>query len=186
VDLLQLELLQAKGVGTNVSQTRVRGDNDETIVVVDEVKRVLHQEPGTPFISGGFESPTMASPEARSEQGRGSAHIHSTDVRVRDSPAMASPEARSDQVRGTSQDRGVGAWIMLSPQRESIGQKADLSALGGAHGLQALVQSVIVGKTVYLQGAKICPTQVVKFVEHKRVQLRAGVYLSAQLDADID
>jgi hypothetical protein len=52
--------------------------------------------------------------------------------------------------------------------------------------LQALAQSVIAGKTVYLQGAKICPTQVAKFVEHKRVQLRAGVFLSAQLDADID
>ena len=93
-------------------------DNDTTIVVEDGVTRVLHQEPSTPFATGGF-----------------------------DSPVMASPEARSDQVRGSAQDRGVGAG-MLSPQRESSSQKADLGALGGgAHGLQALAQSVIAGKT---------------------------------------
>ena len=51
VDRLQLELLQAIGGGTIIPQTRVRGDNDTTIVVVDDVTRVLHQEPGTPFIS---------------------------------------------------------------------------------------------------------------------------------------
>ena len=67
---------------------------------------VLHQEPGTPF--------AMASPEARSDQSRGSAHVHSMDVRVRDGPAMASPEARSDQVLGSAQDRGEGAGMMLS------------------------------------------------------------------------
>jgi len=57
VDRLQLELLQAKAVGTNVSQIRVRGDNDTTIVVEDAVNRMLHH---TPLVSGGFESPTMA------------------------------------------------------------------------------------------------------------------------------
>ena len=51
------------------------------------------------------------------------------------------------------------------------------SALGGgAHGLN---QSVIAGKTVHLQGAKISPTQVAKFVDHKRVQLRSGVFQGA-------
>ena len=55
--------------------------------------------------------------------------------------------------------------MMLSPQRESGSQKADLGALGGgAHGLQALAQSVIAGKTVYLQGAKISPAQVASFI----------------------
>jgi len=39
---------------------------------------------------------------------------------------------------------------------------------------------------VYLQGAKISPTQVAKFVDHKKVQLRSGVFLLAQLEADID
>jgi hypothetical protein len=69
--------------------------------------------------------------------------------------------------------------MMLSPQRETSGHKADLSALvGGAQGLQALAQTVIAGKTVYLQGAKISPAQV----DHKWEQLRSG----AQLDADID
>jgi hypothetical protein len=85
------------------------------------VNRVLHQEPGTPVVSGGFESPMMASPEARSDQARGSAHIHTMGAGVRDSPMMASPEARSDPVRGTAQDRGVGAGMMLSPQRETSG-----------------------------------------------------------------
>ena len=98
---------------------------------------------------------------------------------------MASPEVRSDQSRGSTQDRGVGAGMMLSPQRESSGQKADLSALGGgALGMHALAQTVIAGKTVYLQGAKISPAQVV--VDNKKVQLRSGVFLLAQLDADID
>ena len=77
--------------------------------------------------------------------------------------------------------------MMLSPQRESSGQKADLSALGGgALGMHALAQTVITGKTVYLQGAKISPAQVAKFVDNKKVQLRSGVFLLAQLDADID
>jgi len=74
-----------RGVGTNVPLTRVQGDNDTIIVLVDDVTRVLHQEPGTPFVSGGF-----------------------------DSPAMASPEARRDQVRGTAQDRGVERQSSLS------------------------------------------------------------------------
>ena len=34
---------------------------------------------------------------------------------------------------GSVQDRGVGAGMMLSPQRESGSQKADLGALGGEH-----------------------------------------------------
>jgi hypothetical protein len=148
---------------------------------VDEVTRVLHQEPGTPYVSGGFDSPAMASPEARSDQARGSAHIHGVDVSVRDSSAMASTEARRDPVRGTAQDRGVGSGMMLSPQRESSGQKADLSVLGvGAHGMQALAKSVITGKT------KISPAQVAEFVANKKKQLRLGVFLIEQLDADID
>ena len=59
-------------------------DNDTTIVVADEVTRVLHQEPGTPFVTGGFDSSAMASPEARSDQSRGSVHVHSMDARLRD------------------------------------------------------------------------------------------------------
>ena len=116
VDRLQLELLRAKGVGTNVPQTRMLGDNDATSVVGDDVARGLPQEPSTPFISGGFDSPAVASPEARGDQSRGPTHIHSVDARVRDIPAMASPEVRSDQSRGSTQDRGVGAGMMLSPQ----------------------------------------------------------------------
>ena len=97
VDRLQLELLRAKGVGTNVPQTRVLGDSDATSVVGDDEARGLPQEPSTPFISGGFDSPAVASPEARGDQSRGPTHIHSVDARVRDIPAMASPEVRSDQ-----------------------------------------------------------------------------------------
>jgi hypothetical protein len=52
--------------------------------------------------------------------------------------------------------------------------------------LQALAQSVIAGKTVYLQGAKISPVQVASFMDHKKKQLRTGVFLIDQLDADID
>jgi hypothetical protein len=182
VDRLQLELLEAKRVGSSVSQTRVHGSNDAAIVVMEEMK-----EPGTPFISEGFNSPAMASPEARSDQSRGSTHIHSLDERARYSTAMASPEVRSDQVHGAAQDRGVGSGMMLSPQRESSGQKADLTVLGaGVQGMQALAQSVISGKTVYLQGAKITRAQVANFVDRKRKQLRSGVFLIEQLDADID
>ena len=124
------------------------------------------------------------SPEARGDQSRGPTHFHSVDARVRDNPAMAFPEVRSDHSRGSTQDRGVGAGLMLSPQRESSDQR---SALGGeALGMHALAQTVIAGKTVYLQGVKISPAQVVKFVDHKREQLRSGVFLLAQLDADID
>jgi len=61
VDRLQLELLLAS--------------NNTTYKGGDDVTRVLHQEPGTPFISGGFNNHAMASLEARSDQGRGSAHI---------------------------------------------------------------------------------------------------------------
>ena len=86
-------------------------DNDTTIVVADEVTRVLHQEPGTPFVTGGFDSSAMASPEARSDQSRGPVHVHSMDPRLRDGRAMA------------SQDRGVGAGMILSPQRESSSQR---------------------------------------------------------------
>jgi len=80
-----------------VPSATIRVANDSTVVVEDVVTRVLHQEPGTPFVTGGFES-----------------------------PAMASPEARSDQIRGPAQDRGVGAGMMSSPQRESGSQKADM------------------------------------------------------------
>ena len=52
VDRLRLELLQAKWVGTIVPVTKVQVDNDITIVVEDGVTRVLHQEPGTPFVTG--------------------------------------------------------------------------------------------------------------------------------------
>ena len=97
VDRLQLELLRAKGVGMNVPQTRMLGDNDATSVVGDDVARGLPQEPSIPFISDGFGSPTVVSPEARGDQSRGPTHIHSVDARVRDIPAMASPEVRSDQ-----------------------------------------------------------------------------------------
>ena len=44
VDRLQLELLRAKGVGTNVPQTRVLGDSDATSVVGDDETR------GTPAL----------------------------------------------------------------------------------------------------------------------------------------
>ena len=44
VDRLQLELLRAKGVGTNVPQTRVLGDSDATSVVGDdETRRAPHR-----------------------------------------------------------------------------------------------------------------------------------------------
>ena len=52
--------------------------------------------------------------------------------------------------------------------------------------MHALAQTVIAGKTVYLQGAKISPAQVAKFVDNKKMQLRSGVFLLAQLDTDID
>ena len=38
-----------------------------------------------------------------------------------ESPTMASTEARGDPVGGTAQCRGVGAGMMLSPQRETTG-----------------------------------------------------------------
>jgi hypothetical protein len=41
-------------------------------------------------------------------------------------------------------------------------------------------------KGVHLIGARISPEDVKKFVVQKRVQLRSGVFLLAQLDADID
>ena len=37
-----------------------------------------------------------------------------------------------------------------------------------------------------MPGVKISPAQVAKFVDHKRLQLRSGVFLLAQLDADIE
>ena len=61
VDRLQLELLRAKGVGTKVPQTRVLGDSEATSVVGDDETRGLPQEPSTPFISGGFDSPAVES-----------------------------------------------------------------------------------------------------------------------------
>ena len=120
VDRLRLELSRAKGVGAIVPSTEVQVDNDTIIIVADEVTRVLHQEPGTQFVTGGFDSSAMASPEARSDQSRGPVHVHSMDPRLRDGPAMASPEARSGQVRVSAQDRGVGAGMMLSPQKKKV------------------------------------------------------------------
>ncbi len=61
VDRLRLELSQAKGVGAIDPSTTVRVANYSTVVVEDVVIRVLHQEPGTPVVTGGFESPAMAS-----------------------------------------------------------------------------------------------------------------------------
>jgi hypothetical protein len=67
--------LDRQGVSRKMAYDRHRG-------TVRQLE-MLHQEPGTPFVTGGF-----------------------------DSPAMASPDARSDQVRGSAQDRGVGAGMM--------------------------------------------------------------------------
>ena len=50
--------------------------------------------------------------------------------------------------------------------------------------MQALAQSIIAGKTVYLQGAKISPAQVASYVDHKKKQLRSGVFLIDQLDGE--
>jgi hypothetical protein len=115
VDRLQLELLQAKAVGKNVSQIRVRGDNDTTIVVEDAVNRVLHH---TPMVSGGFESPTMASAEARSDQGRGLAHIW-----VREWGTVLRWHLRRHVViQSVGQLKtGSGAGMMISPQRGTSG-----------------------------------------------------------------
>ena len=55
-----------------------------------------------------------------------------------------------------------------------------------SQGLTALTQNVISGKAVHLIGARITPEDVKKFVVQKKVQLRSGVFLLAQLDADID
>jgi hypothetical protein len=52
--------------------------------------------------------------------------------------------------------------------------------------LTALTQNVISGKAIHLIGARITPEEVKKFVVQKRVQLRSGMFLLAQLDADID
>ena len=52
--------------------------------------------------------------------------------------------------------------------------------------LTALMQNVISGKAVHLIEARITPEEVKKFVVQKRMQLRSGVFLLAQLDADID
>ena len=48
------------------------------------------------------------------------------------------------------------------------------------------MQNVISGKAVHLIGARITPEDVKKFVVQKKVQLRSGAFLLAQLDADID
>lgn len=50
----------------------------------------------------------------------------------------------------------------------------------------ALAQNVISGKAIHLIGARITPENVKRFVIQKRVQLRSGTFLLAQLDADID
>jgi hypothetical protein len=67
VERLQLELSQVK----------------VAIAPEDAVSWVLQREPGTPLVSGGFESPTMASTDARSDPVRGSAHILTMGARVR-------------------------------------------------------------------------------------------------------
>ena len=71
---------------------------------------------------------------------------------------------------------GSEAGMMISPQRETSGQKADLGALeGGCLGSTQSSQ----GRQCTYKGAKISPTQVAKFVDHKSVQLRSGVFLLA-------
>ena len=49
-----------------------------------------------------------------------------------------------------------------------------------------MAQTIIAGKPVHLQGARITPAQVEAFVKQKRIQLRSGVFLLSQLDGDID
>ena len=80
-----------------------------------------------------------------------------------------------------------GAGIVLTPNRlhssplgfQDPGQSSSQS-------LTALTQNVISGKAVHLIRARITPEDVKKFVVQKKVQLRSGVFLLAQLDADID
>ena len=43
-----------------------------------------------------------------------------------------------------------------------------------SQGLTALAQTIIAGKPVHLQGARITPAQVEAFVKQKRTQLRSG------------
>ncbi len=79
------------------------------------------------------------------------------------------------------EDRAVGAGIMLTPSR------LQSSPLGfqdqGSDGSDTECHQ---WKGVHLIGARISPEDVKKFVVQKRVQLRSGVFLLAQLDADID
>ena len=93
------------------------------------------------------------------------------------------------QLRGMEHlhDRSVGEGIMLSPQRP-VGAPSGASTSGGgdSQGLTALVQTIIAGKPVHLQGARITPSQVEAFVKQKRIQLWSGVFLLSQLDGDID
>jgi hypothetical protein len=93
------------------------------------------------------------------------------------------------QLRGTEHlhDRSVGEGIVLSPQCP-VGAPSGASTSGGgdSQGLTALAQTIIAGKPVHLQGARITSSQVEAFVKQKRIQLRSGVFLLSQLDGDID
>jgi len=82
------------------------------------------------------------------------------------------------------EDRAVGAGIMLTPSRlQSSPMGFQDPGQSSSQGLTALTQNVISGKAVHLIGARISPEDVKKFVVQKRVQLRSGVFLLAQLDA---
>ena len=76
---------------------------------------------------------------------------------------------------------------MLSPQRPvAVLSGTSTSGGGDSQGLTALVQTIIAGKLVHLQGARINPAQVEAFVKQKPTQLRLGVFLLSQLDGDIN
>ena len=63
---------------------------------------------------------------------------------------------------------------MLSPQRPvAVLSGTSTSGGGDSQGLTALVQTIIAGKPVHLQGARINPAQVEAFVKQKRTQLRS-------------
>jgi hypothetical protein len=97
---------------------------------------------------------------------------------------FAGGEPRGD-TRG--EDRAVGAGIMLTPSRHpTFPLGFQDQAQSSTQGLTALTQNVISGKAIHLIGARITPEEVKKFVFQKRVQLRSGMFLLAQLDADID
>ena len=83
-------------------------------------------------------------------------------------------------------ERAVRAGIMLTPSRlQSSPLGFQDSGQSSSQGLTALTQNVISEKAIHLIGARISPEDVKKFVVQKRVQLRSGVFLLAQLDADM-